>query len=136
MSEDASVNTGAVHWPDEDQAWWAVRRMQTKLHCCVCRGDPLQLGPAGTLQREGQALPAQPQPGRAHRPAAGEPGEDRVNHAGDRLVGMQPDLTDLLTPDQSDRQTAAQLATLGLVPDPAVQAGAQHVQLSLWPSCP
>ncbi len=37
MSEDASVNTGAGHhvvpWPDEDQAWWAVRRTQTKLHC-------------------------------------------------------------------------------------------------------
>ncbi|WP_244927926.1 group II intron reverse transcriptase/maturase [Nocardioides sp. W7] len=27
------MNTGAVCWPDEDQAWWAVRRMQTKLHC-------------------------------------------------------------------------------------------------------
>lgn len=33
MSEDASVNTGAVCWPDPDQAWWVVRRMQTKLHC-------------------------------------------------------------------------------------------------------
>lgn len=33
MSEDAPVNTGAVCWPGEDQAWWAVRRMQTKLHC-------------------------------------------------------------------------------------------------------
>ncbi len=33
MSEEASVNTGAVCWPGEDQAWWAVRRMQTKLHC-------------------------------------------------------------------------------------------------------
>lgn len=33
MSEDALVNTGATCWPDEDQAWWAVRRMQTKLHC-------------------------------------------------------------------------------------------------------
>jgi RNA-directed DNA polymerase len=33
MSEEASVNTGAVHWPEQDQAWWAVRRMQTKLHC-------------------------------------------------------------------------------------------------------
>ena len=32
MSEDASVNTGAVNWPDPDSAWVAVRRMQTKLH--------------------------------------------------------------------------------------------------------
>jgi RNA-directed DNA polymerase len=32
MVEDAPVNTGAVAWPDTDSAWWAVRRMQTKLH--------------------------------------------------------------------------------------------------------
>ena len=32
MSEDALVNTGAVQWPDEGSAYFAVRRMQTKLH--------------------------------------------------------------------------------------------------------
>jgi RNA-directed DNA polymerase len=32
MSEDAPVNTGAVEWPDPDLAYFAVRRMQTKLH--------------------------------------------------------------------------------------------------------
>src|ERR1700716_1513268 len=32
MSEDAPVNTGAVDWPDQDSAFFAVRRMQTKLH--------------------------------------------------------------------------------------------------------
>ena len=32
MSEDASVNTGAVEWPDADSAYFAVRRMQTKLY--------------------------------------------------------------------------------------------------------
>src|SRR6184192_3791694 len=32
MPEDASVNTGAVRWPDPDSAYLAVRRMQTKLH--------------------------------------------------------------------------------------------------------
>jgi RNA-directed DNA polymerase len=32
MSEDAPVNTGAVRWPDPDSAYFAVRRMQTKLH--------------------------------------------------------------------------------------------------------
>jgi RNA-directed DNA polymerase len=32
MSEDASVNTGAVRWPDADSAYFAVRRMQTKLY--------------------------------------------------------------------------------------------------------
>ena len=24
MSEEASVNTGAVCWPGRDQAWWAI----------------------------------------------------------------------------------------------------------------
>ena len=32
MSEDAPVNTGAVEWPHPDAAYFAVRRMQTKLH--------------------------------------------------------------------------------------------------------
>src|SRR6266581_440165 len=32
MSEDAPVNTGAVRWPHPDSAYFAVRRMQTKLH--------------------------------------------------------------------------------------------------------
>ena len=32
MSEDAPVNTGAVQWPGVDSAYFAVRRMQTKLH--------------------------------------------------------------------------------------------------------
>jgi RNA-directed DNA polymerase len=32
MSEDAPVNVGAVEWPDEGSADFAVRRMQTKLH--------------------------------------------------------------------------------------------------------
>jgi RNA-directed DNA polymerase len=32
MVEDASVNTGAVQWPEPDSAHWTVRRMQIKLH--------------------------------------------------------------------------------------------------------
>ena len=32
MSEDASVNIGAVEWPEADSAYFAVRRMQIKLH--------------------------------------------------------------------------------------------------------
>lgn len=32
MSEDALVNTGAREWPSPDSAYFAVRRMQTKLH--------------------------------------------------------------------------------------------------------
>ena len=32
MSEDAPVNTGAARWPHPDTAYFAVRRMQSKLH--------------------------------------------------------------------------------------------------------
>jgi RNA-directed DNA polymerase len=32
MSEDAPVNAGAAQWPDEGSAYYAVRRMQAKLH--------------------------------------------------------------------------------------------------------
>ena len=32
MSEDAPVNTGAVEWPHPDSAYFAVQRMQIKLH--------------------------------------------------------------------------------------------------------
>ena len=32
MDGDTPVNTGVAAWPDEDSAWLAVRRMQTKLH--------------------------------------------------------------------------------------------------------
>jgi RNA-directed DNA polymerase len=32
MPEDAPVNIGATWWPDEGSAYYAVRRMQTKLH--------------------------------------------------------------------------------------------------------
>src|SRR6266542_1161977 len=32
MSEDALVNTGAAGWPHPDSAYFAVRRMQAKLH--------------------------------------------------------------------------------------------------------
>src|SRR5207244_10472427 len=32
MSEDAPGNPGAAGWPDESSAYFAVRRMQTKLH--------------------------------------------------------------------------------------------------------
>ncbi len=39
MSEDASVNTGAVVWPEEDWAQVTVRRTQAKLHCWAA-GDP------------------------------------------------------------------------------------------------
>jgi hypothetical protein len=69
------------------------------------RGTATQV--SGGLQRPAQALLAQPQPGRAHRPADGEALEHRGDHTGDRLVGVQPDLSIGLTPDQPDWQPRA-----------------------------
>jgi len=39
MVEDASLNTGAVIWPEHDWAQVTVRRTQAKLHCWAA-GEP------------------------------------------------------------------------------------------------
>ena len=85
---------------------------------------------ADGLQRQLQALVAQPQPHATHRAGLGETFEDRGEHADNGLVGVQQDLAVGLAPDQPDGQAAAQLAAGGLVADAAVEAGAQGVQLS------
>ena len=94
--------------------------------------DDLRSADVGAgLQRELQALVAQPQPDPAHRAACRELFEDRGDDTGDGLVGMLEDLPVSLAPDQPDGQAAAQLAAGGLVPDPAVQPGPQHMELCL-----
>jgi RNA-directed DNA polymerase len=44
MSEEALVNTSAVRWPDPDSAYFAVRRMQTKLHRWATEDSGRQFG--------------------------------------------------------------------------------------------
>jgi hypothetical protein len=97
----------------------------------VGRHDPLDLGVAEAAHRKLHPLAAHPQPHLADGPELGEALEDRRDRAADRFVGVDQDLAVLLTPDQPDRQAAAQLATCGLVADPALKAGAQDVQLGL-----
>ena len=104
------------------------------VHRVVGRLDPGDLAAAqvgGRLQRELQPVLAQPQPHPAHRPAHGEPLEDRGDHTGDGLVGMPTDFAVGFAPHQPDRQSATQLAAGGLAADPAVEAGAQNVQFGL-----
>ena len=105
------------------------------VHRVVGRLDPGDLarraGRRSVAAGSFRPLLAQPQPHPAHRPAHGEPLEDRGDDAGDGLVGVPADLAVGLTPHQPDRQAAAQLAAGGLVADPAVEAGAQDVQLGL-----
>jgi RNA-directed DNA polymerase len=38
MSEDTSGNPGVACWPEADAAWWAVRKMQLKLHRWASEG--------------------------------------------------------------------------------------------------
>src|SRR6266545_679876 len=90
-------------------------------------------GPAegGGLQWEPQALVAEPQPGRADAAELGEPLQHRADRAADLLVGVEADLAGGLAPHQPDRQRATQFPSGGLAADPALQAGAEGVQLGL-----
>jgi hypothetical protein len=106
------------------------RAFEHAVDLVVGRGDPPQLTlPAA--QRELHPLAAHPQPHLPDRSELGEPVEDRSDRAADGLVGIEQDLALLLAPDQPDRQRLPQLPALGLVPDPALQPGAEHVQLGL-----
>ena len=106
------------------------RALEHAVDLMVGRRHPPQLAlPAA--QRELHALAAHPQPHLAHRAEFGEPVEDRLDRAPDGLVGVEQDLSLLLAPDEPDRQRLAQLPTPSLVADPALQPGAQHVQLRL-----
>ena len=104
-----------------------MHRMVGRFHPDHLRGRRCRTG--GWLQRPLQFLLPQPQPGRADRPARGEPGEHRGDHPRHRLVGMQQDLALFLAPHQPDRQAPSQFPPLGLVPYPAVQTGPQHMEL-------
>ena len=71
------------------------------------------------LQRELQALVTQPQPDPAHRPADGEPAEDRGDDTGDGLVGVHQDLPVGLAPDQarlSPRRSSPRAALFRIPP--------------------
>ena len=97
----------------------------------IGRRHPADVGRAGGLQGEGQAFGAEPEPDLAGRPELGEAREDGADRAGDGLVGMEPDLALLLTPDEPDGQAAAQGAAFGLVADAPVESLAQDVQFGL-----
>src|SRR6266851_1285780 len=108
----------------------SVRRIGEHIVDCGVGGpDPADPGQPVGLQGEREPLGAEPQPDLAYRAELIETGEDAADRPRDRLVGVQEDLAVLLTVDEADRQTPAQLALGGLVADPALQPGPQHVQL-------
>ena len=101
------------------------------MHLVVGRDRPLDLAVREAAHRELHSLAAHPQPHLADRPKLGEPIEDRLDRAAHRLVRVKQDLAILLAPHKPDRQRLAQLTARCLVADPALQPGAEHVQLRL-----
>src|SRR5215207_194845 len=97
----------------------------------VGRRGPLDLAVSEAAHRELHPLAAHPQPHLADRAELDEPVEDGGDRAAHGLVGIEQDLALLLAPHQPDRQRLAQLPAGGLVADPALKPGAQHVQLGL-----
>ena len=100
------------------------------VECSVGRRDPADLAGCRRcrLQREGQAFGAEPEPDAARRAEFGETLEDRADGASDGFVGMEQNFAILFSPNEADRQSAAQFAASGFVADAAVEPGANDVQ--------
>ena len=96
----------------------------------VSRGDPAdrpRLARGSLLQRKGQAFGAEPEPNTTRRTELGEALKDGADGAGNGLVRMKPDLTILLSPNETHRQSAAEFPASGLIADAAVESGANDV---------
>ncbi len=72
---------------------------------------------------------AEPEPDLARRAQFGEAIKDGANGAGDSLIGMKKYFAVLVAPDKAYGQTSAQLTAGSLVADPAIEAGANDMQL-------
>ena len=79
------------------------------------------------LQWKGQTFGAKPEPDASRRAEFGEALEDRADGAGDGFVGMKQNFAILFSPNEADRQSAAQFAASGFVADAAIQPGANDV---------
>src|SRR5207302_1296051 len=71
----------------------------------------------------------EPEPDPSCRAEFCESLEDRADRAGDRFIGMKEDFTILVSPNQTNRQAAAQFSASSLVADATVETGANDVQL-------
>src|SRR5262249_20304590 len=94
----------------------------------VRRRDPADAIDTVSLQRERQPFGAEPEPHLARRAEFGETGEDGADRADHRFVGVEPNLTVVVAPHETDWQAAAQLAAGRLVANAAFEAGAEDVQ--------
>src|ERR1700674_4582529 len=80
------------------------------------------------LQREAQALGAEPQPYAACRAHLRKALENGVNRSGDRLIGIQQHFTVCFAAHQADGQPPMQLTAGRFVADAAEQSGTQDMQ--------
>ena len=97
------------------------------MECMVGRSDPADRprhAGGHRLQRKRQTFRTEPEPDPARRAELGEPLEDRADGAGDGLIRMEQDFPILFSPNQANRQSAAQFAACGLVADASIQTGA------------
>lgn len=90
--------------------------------------DPAHILKRVRVQREAQALRAEPQPHAPRRAHLGKALEDGADRGGDRLIRMQQHFTVRFATHETDRQSSMQLAARRLVADAAEQSRAQNMQ--------
>src|ERR1700760_1132263 len=97
----------------------------------ISRSDPAdRTGPAGgiLLQGEGQLLRSEPEPDAARRADFVKALKDGADAGGDCPGWMKENFTILLSPNKTNRQTAAQFTVRRFVTNTAVQSRANDVQ--------
>jgi hypothetical protein len=110
-----------------------IHRIGEDLVECVIGGrqpaDRTRHAGGDGLQRKRQTFGTEPEPDPSGRAEFGEPLEDCADRAGDRFIGMKQDFPILVSPNQTNRQAAAQFAASSFVADASVQPSADDVQL-------
>jgi uncharacterized protein (TIGR03437 family) len=105
-------------------------KVRLQIQKSVSRNDPAdraKLASGSILQWKRQTFGAKPEPDPPRRTELGKTFEGRADGAGDRLIRMKEDFTILFSPNEADRQAAAQLSACGFVADAPVQPGANDM---------
>ena len=92
----------------------SIHRIGQDLVECVIGGsypaDRTRHAGGDGLQRKRQTFGTEPEPDPSCRAEFCESLEDRADRAGDRFIGMKEDFTILVSPNQTNRQAAAQFS--------------------------
>src|ERR1700745_985138 len=93
--------------------------------------DPADLGVRAHLQRKLVALVAQPQPNASRRAYLGTALEDGADGCDDGLIVVKQNLAFSFAPHKAYGKSAPQFTSCSLITNPAIEPGAQHMQLGL-----